>query len=75
MLCAYMWHGLDLQAPGQARIRNENERLVRSALTSLPSISNFSGNFGQSEMCPVGRTGKKIVRYEGSFFSDHRGAE
>jgi len=69
VLCAYMWHGLDLQVPGQARIRNE------TALTSLPSISNFSGNFGQSEMCPVGRTGKKIVRYEGSFFSDHRGTE
>lgn len=39
-------------------------------LTSLPSISSLSGNFGQSEMCAVGKPGKKQLDGN-AIISDH----
>ena len=53
------------------RVAEMNERMdgkdSSPALTSLPSISSLSGNFGQSEIWPVGRTGKRPFGGNGIF--------
>ena len=50
--CVYV---VNTRAPG-SHVSEMNERGHLSLLTSLPSISSFSGNFGQSKMWPVGTT-------------------